>query len=456
MASIAELLWNPLLCVVYLALGIVFVVLTSGVAWRRTGSVFASVWRSRGAAGDGRQLSHREGFLAALAASVGVGNLAGVATAIHLGGPGALFWMWVSALVGMHFRMAATYFAIKYQPSDPDDVAFATPMSYLERFFTRAPWLPRVVALVLLLTGVINANLIQSNSVGHTLTADFGIAVGVVGVILALGVALVILGGLRSIVEVSARLAPWLLLLYVGAGVLVLASNPTVTANNLRSVFHYAFHPYPAAGGLTGYFVSRALQFGVSRGIFSHGSGLGMAPFFQAANSDHPARGAFMAALVPVVDTLVVCSVTALVILSDGFWPVFTGAHLTVSAFATALGAPGKLLVFACLVVFAFTTVVSWAHFSERCYEYLGGTDRLGYRLAFCAVTLIGPFFPVAWVWSLGDVLVGLLVLSHLLPLSVLLVRKLAQLRADLESPGSESDLAREGEPAAQLPRLRI
>ena len=163
-----------------------------------------------------------------------------------------------------------------------------------------------------------------------------------------------------------------------------------------------------------------------------------------------------MAALVPVVDTLVVCSITALVILSDGFWPVFTGAHLTVSAFATALGTPGKLLVFACLVVFAFTTVVSWAHFSERCYEYLGGTGRLGYRIAFCAVTLIGPFFPVAWVWSLGDVLVALLVLTHLLPLTFLLVKKLGVLRDDLEAPGSESDLVPEGGRVGELPRMRI
>lgn len=443
MAALAELLYNPFLCVLYLALGALFVVLTWGVAWRRAGSVVARVWHARAERGE-NQLGHREAFWAALAASVGVGNLAGVATALHLGGPGALFWMWVSALVGMHFRMAATYFAIKYQPKDPDDLAYATPMAYLERFFQRVPWLPRAAALLLLLTGVINANLIQSNSVGHTLTRDFGVSQGVVGVALAVPVGAVILGGLRSIVDVSARLAPWLLLGYVGAGLLVLGSDPTCTARTLRSVLHHAFHPYPAAGGFAGYLVGASLQFGVSRGIFSHGSGLGMAPFFQAANSDHPARGAFMAALVPVVDTLVVCTITALVVLSNGFWQFFTGAHLTVSAFATALGGSGKLLVFVCLVVFAFTTVVSWAHFSERCYEYLGGTGRLGYRLAFCGVTLVGPFFPVAWVWSLGDVLIGLLLLVHLVPLTLIMLRKLPELRDDLDGSPSESEPSEE------------
>jgi AGCS family alanine or glycine:cation symporter len=440
MALLAKILWNPFLCVVYLALGALFVVVTFGVAWRRAGPVLTSAWGSSGKPRQQNQLGHREAFLAALAASVGVGNLAGVATALHLGGPGALFWMWVSALVGMHFRMAATYFAIKHQPKDPDDLAYATPMAYLERFFERAPWLPRVVATLLLLTGVINANLIQSNSVGHTLTRDFGISPSVVGVALAVPVGAVILGGLRSIVDVSARLAPWLLLAYVGAGLVVLGADPAGTGDTLRSVFRHAFHPYPAAGGLAGYAVAATLQFGVSRGIFSHGSGMGMAPFFQAANSDHPARGAFMAAVVPVVDTLVVCTITALVILSNGFWQFWTGAHLTVSAFASALGAPGKLLVFVCLLVFAFTTVVSWAHFSERCYEYLGGTRRLGYRLCFCGVTLIGPFLPVAWVWSLGDVLIGLLLLMHLVPLTMIVLRKLPEMRADLEAPGTGSE----------------
>jgi AGCS family alanine or glycine:cation symporter len=238
--------------------------------------------------------------------------------------------------------------------------------------------------------------------------------------VLSACVGAVILGGVSSIVRVSAAIAPSMVALYVGAGLIILLIHPLDTLDSLRSVFFYAFHPDAVVGGVSGYVAFRSLQYGISRGIFSHGSGVGMAPFFQAANTDHPLRGAFMAAAIPVVDTLIVCTITGLVILSHGFWQVWTSAHLTVSSFEAVLGASGKLVVFACLAVFAFTTMISWAHFSERCYAYLGGRNVGGYRLFFCGVTFCGPFLSVAFVWSMADVLMGSLLFVHLLALTVI------------------------------------
>lgn len=438
--GLAQLLWDPFLCLVYVGLGLVVLVATAGVAWRRGAAAFVETWRFDGAGrqGSGREVAHRDAFLSALGASVGVGNLAGVATAIHLGGPGALFWMWVSAGLGVSFRMVSTYLAIRHRPSDPSDPGVATPMAYLERFLPR--WcrsIPTIVAVLLLASGVINANLIQSNSIAHTLTLDFGVSPLVVALGLSLGLMAVVVGGLHAIVGFCARAAPWMVGLYVGAGLLALASEPAAALRSLDAVFVYAIRPYAVAGGVGGYAVLRSVQYGVSRGIFSHGAGMGTAPFFQGANTDDPARGAYMAAMVPALDTLVVCTVTGLVILTFGMWPFWTGAHLTVSAFEVALGPVGKLVVLASLVTFAFTTVASWAHFSERCFEYLGGRDRATYRVVFCAVSFFGPFFPVAWVWSMADVLVGLLMVAHLVPLTWIAVRRAPRILADLEPVSS-------------------
>ena len=439
MEVVAQWLWNPFLSLIYLEVGVLFLVLTGAVAWRRALSVFWQTFarspRSTRYAG-GRNIPHTQAFFSSLAAGVGVGNLAGVATAIHLGGPGALFWMWVSALLGTSFRMSSTYLAIRYGPKNPEDKRFATPMAYLERCLPRA-WrrVPILLAGLLLLKGVVTANLIQANSVAHALTNDVGLSSLLVAILLASAVGMVIIGGLRRIVHYSVAIAPWMLLGYFLTGAFILLSDLSRTTAAIGSVFQYAFTPYSAAGGAVGYAVMQAMQFGISRGVFSHNAGMGVAPFLQGANTDHPARGAFMAAVVPLVDTLIFCAITGLVILSAGAWQTWTGAFLVVSTFQSALGEMGKILIIAALVIFAFTTIINWAYFSERCFQYLGGKNVLAYRWFFTLVTFSGPFFPVALVWSSGDVLVGVILLLHLLPLTYAVIRHLPTLRADLETP---------------------
>ena len=197
-------------------------------------------------------------------------------------------------------------------------------------------------------------------------------------------------------------------------------------------MFTYAFEPYSIIGGVTGYAVLEALQYGISRGIFSHGSGIGITPFWQGANRDHPSRSAFMAAAIPVVDTLVICTTTGLVVLTAGKWLDLTGAYLTVTSFADFLGAGGRVLVTACLVTFAYTTIINWAHFAERCFVYLGGTEIGRFRLFFAGATFVGPFLPLRPLWAMGDVLIGLMLICHLLPLTYIVIRHTGVMRIDL------------------------
>jgi len=437
MDALARLIWNPFLSFFYVELGVLFLILTGASACTKGFRNFLNTW-GRGTHDTPDTVSHRKAFFASLAATIGVGDLAGTGTAIHLGGPGALFWMWVSAVCGMSFRMISTYMTVKHQPDDPRHPTFGTPMVYLGKLLeSRWQWLSGGMAVLLLVKGNVVANIIQSNSIGDGMEKGLGVAHIFTALFVAASVGFVILGGMKRIVDVSAAIAPFMLAAYLLAGGFILLSDPHKTMNVTWSVFRYAFTPYAFGGGVTGYAVLQAVQFGVSRGVFSHASGIGVAPFFQGANKDHPAVGAFMAGFTPFVDTLIVCTVTGLVILSDSHWPTITGADLTMHSFYDALGLWGEILVMSCLVIFGFTTITGWAYCSEKCFLYLTnhrfeGKGIKAYRWLFVAVTFMGPFLPVPFVWSLADVMVGIMFVAHILPLTYILIRHLRPTRIDL------------------------
>jgi len=432
MDKFAEWIWNPFLSLYYLEMGVIFLVMTSAIACRKGWKNFISIWKDTSDS-QTTSISHRKAFLSSLAATVGVGNLAGVATAIHLGGPGALFWMWVSAVFGMSFRLVSTYLTVKHQPKDTNALTFGTPMNYLEKFCKGSwSWVPSLMAVLILIKGNMAANIIQSNSVAQAIHSELGVPLFVVAIILSGAVSLVIVGGMKRIVEVSAAIAPWMVLAYLAAGGYILLSDPLHTLKSLGSVFYYAFSPYAAMGGVAGFTIMQAMQFGVSRGVFSHASGIGVAPFLQGANRDHPARGAYMAAFTPVVDTLLICTVTGLVILSQDQWHNLTGAYLTAHTFYLSIGGIGTYLVSFCLIVFAFTTIIGWAYYSEKCFLYLGGKNIHAYRWFFVAVTFSGPFLTVQFVWSMGDILIASLLLVHLLPLTYILCSQISVISKDL------------------------
>ena len=308
--------------------------------------------------------------------------------------------------------------------SDKESKLFATPMFYMVGFLSdRWKWLAPALALMLMIKGMVTANLIQANSVAHAISGEIGVSNALVAVLLGSAVALVVVGGYKSILRFSTLAAPWMIAGYLIGGWTILLFTPANTLEAIGSVFYYAFTPYAIGGGGGGYAVMEALQFGISRGVFSHGSGIGIAPFWQGVNRGDPAKSAYLAAAVPVADTLIVCTTTGLVILTAGKWMDTTGAYLTVTSFSHFLGNGGRILVTICLVIFAFTTIINWAHFAERCFQYLDGIDVSRFRLFFAGVTFVGPFLPLRPLWSLGDVLIGLMLIVHLLPLTYIVVR---------------------------------
>lgn len=439
METLSSWLWNPFLAFLYIEIGLLMLIVTRGAAWRGVMDELRDLWRNRHEkhAHDGEDVAHRHAFFAALAASVGVGNLAGVGTAIHLGGPGALFWMWVSALLGMSFRMSSVFWAVKLARRHRESGLFATPMFYLvEMLGPSWKWLASALALILMIKGMVTANLIQANSVAHAISGEIGVSNLLVAGLLCGAVALVVVGGYKSILKFSSIAAPWMIIAYLLCGWAILLLTPANTLEALGSVFYYAFNPYSFAGGVAGYAVLETLQYGISRGIFSHGSGIGIAPFWQGANRGEPARSAFLAAAVPLADTLVICTTTGLVVLTADHWLDTTGAYLTVTSFTHYLGDGGRILVTACLVIFAYTTIINWAHFSERCFQFLGGVDVRRFRWFFAGVTFVGPFLPLRPLWSLGDLLIGLMLIIHLLPLTYIVIRHARVMSAALLSRG--------------------
>lgn len=431
MEPFVALLWNPLLTFLYLEAGVLLLFLTRFIAWRKLiqfvkvefRTLFST--RSEAAPEHQRTISSRFAFITALSSTVGVGNLAGVSTAIHLGGPGALFWMWVSALVGMFFRMSSTWLALHHQSDNPEHPNWSTPMAYLDPAFKKSrfwSWLPALVATAILLTGLF-ANAIQTNSVAHALENEIGTSNILVAILMAALVAVVILGGLQRIVQMSVQLMPWMLLLYVGAALIILLSHPLETFEQLLNVFASALSPWSVAGGVAGYTVLQAMQFGVSRGVFSHGSGLGFAPFLHAANGEGARRNMLFAALVPAVDTLIICTITGLVVLTGGYWMEYNGAFLTTLSFEAFYGEGGKWIVVLALTLFAFTSIINLSYFGERCYGYLGGGNLLNFRYLFIVVTFLGPLIPVMMIWSLADLLIAVVLLFHLPALLYLTIR---------------------------------
>lgn len=407
----------------------------AALAAKRKPPEFLAIDRTKPPIPKDRTISQKNAFITVVATTVGVGNIAGVGTAIHLGGPGALFWMWVSALFGMFFRLASTYMAIKLRPADSQSLSFATPMLYLEKYMKgRWKFIPALVAGIVLIQGVVLYNLVQANSVAQVLHNRFNVPNPVTAILITACVGIVILGGLTKIVNYCSAIAPAAIGMYVAAGIFILLSHPVQAANALGQVFSYALMPHSVVGGVAGYSVLQAMQFGVSRGVFSHMSGTGTSAFIQAANDEAPAKGAFMSAMTPFVDTIIVCSITGLVILSTPNWKSQTGAHLTAACFETGLGFLGQIVVIISLVIFALTTIFAFAHIAERCFKYLGGENFVCYRIIFLFVVFLGPFLNLRFVWSLCDIIIATIIIFHLIPLCYITLINREKMCKDLQS----------------------
>ncbi len=416
-------------------LGVTGVLLTLGLVfmpWRKVGYGFRLLFDKSGAVGEG-EVKPFNALMTALSATVGTGNIAGVATAIALGGPGAIFYMWLIALFGMATKYAEAVCAVTYREVDANGLHVGGPMYYLRNGVGEfAPELGKWLGLGFAVFGAVAAfgigNAVQVNSMATALVDSFGVPTWITGIIVAVLVGVVIIGGIQRIGEVAGKLVPAMIVLYIGAALLIIIINITAVPAAIALIFTHAFTPAAAAGGFAGAAVAAAVRFGVARGVFSNESGLGSAAIAHAAaQTNSPVRQGVIAMLGTFIDTIVVCSMTALVILTSGAWTLtgadgggLTGVVLTSAGFESAVTG-GRYIVTVALAVFAFTTILGWSYYGERCWQYLFSENSLlVYRALWVLAALTFANVKVAFVWNLSDTLNGLMAVPNLIGLLLL------------------------------------
>ena len=361
----------------------------------------------------------------ALAATVGTGNIIGVATAIKTGGPGALFWMWVAAFFGMATKYAEGLLAIKYRRKDAHGAMAGGPMHYI-LLGMGDKWRP--LAIFFAIAGILVALLgigtfTQVNSITEAMQNTIQLPPAVTASILAILVALVIFSGIQSIARVSTKVVPFMAAIYILGTVTVLAVNLDRLLPTLQLVFSSAFSQTAAVGGFAGATIQMAIQNGVARGVFSNESGLGSAPIAAAAaRTKEPVEQGLISMTGTFIDTLIICSLTGLTILITGVWDGnLNGVSLTQAAFASVFANFGSVLLSVFLVLFAFTTILGWNYYGERCFEFLFGVRYIRvYRLLFVLMIVLGGFVGLEAVWILADIVNALMALPNLIALLAL------------------------------------
>ncbi len=365
-------------------------------------------------------ISHFKALMIALAATIGTGNIIGVATAISVGGPGALFWMWVTAAVGMATKYSEGVLAVKYRVVDENGEMSGGPMYYLERGLGQK-WLGVLFALFGSIAAFGIGNLVQANAVAGNLKESIGLAPWITGVILAIFTALVILGGVKKIGNVSAVVVPTMAVIYVAGCLVILARFAGEVPGAISLVFHDAFTGTAATGGFIGATIMLAMQKGVSRGVFSNESGLGSAPIAAAAaKTNEPCEQALVSMTGTFIDTIIICTMTGLVLIVTGAWHSGTEVSaLTKSAFDIGLpGNSGGFIVSFGIIFFAYSTILGWAYYGEKCTEYLLGVKALlPYRVVFSLCVALGATIKLELVWNFADVMNGLMAIPNLIGL---------------------------------------
>ena len=415
--------WGWPTIVLLLGTGLLLTILTGAVQFRYLGLSLREVLGklTQKSAGAGT-VSPFQAVATALASTVGVGNIAGVATAIAIGGPGALFWLWVSGVLGMCTKFCEIVVALHYRELDATGTMRGGAM-YTLRNGLGLPWLGTIFAALVALAAFGIGNMVQANSVSASLRATFGVDPNVTGIVLAGITAAVILGGIRRIGEVTEILVPVMAIFYLAGGLVILVRYATEIPSAIGLVLESAFTGTAATGGFAGSTVMMALRYGVARGLFSNEAGLGSAPMVHAAaQTDHPVRQGLYGIFEVFVDTILVCTTTGLVIIVTGVWSTgSTGAALAGAAFSTGLpGTWGNIVVTTSLVLFAYSTVIGWSYYGETGIVYLlGARAAVPYRLLWLVFIYLGAVGSLHLVWDVADTLNGLMSLPNLV--SVLL-----------------------------------
>ncbi|MBN3859254.1 amino acid carrier protein [Neisseriaceae bacterium PsAf] len=377
---------------------------------------------------DEGDISHFAALMTALSATIGTGNIAGVATAVVVGGPGAVFWMWITALVGMATKYSEAVLAVKYRVTDEKGMISGGPMYYIQNGLNKK-WLGICFAIFATIASFGIGSSVQANSIAESIQESFHIDVSITGIFLTILTAIVILGGVKSIARVASFIVPFMAIVYVLGGLAVILAHLDLIMPAIKLIFHDAFTGSAVAGGLIG----KVVQSGVSRGLFSNEAGLGSAPIAAAAaKTDHPVRQALVSMTGTFFDTIVVCTITGLVLvvgylLADNSFPLnvsgdtLNGAALTTATFQTLLPGPGGWIVTFGLVFFAYSTILGWSYYGEKSIQYLFGTKGvLPYRIVYTCTVMLGSILTLDLVWTLANIFNALMAIPNLIALLLL------------------------------------
>ena len=435
--SINDFVWGPIMLALLVGTGVFLTFRTGWVQVRWFGYIMrntvGSLFSKKNQRDHGSNLSPFQAVTTALAGTVGTGNIAGVTGAIFIGGPGSVFWMWVSAFFGMCTKYSEIALAMKFRNTDRNGVHKGGPMYYIENGLGRGwKWLAVVFAL---LGGVASfgiGNIAQSSEIAGALNGLFGLDPLVSGIILTVLVAIVILGGVKRIGQVTSLLVPFMSVFYVAAGVVVILMRITDVPGVFGAIFSSAFSFEAVGGGVFGYAIMVAMKNGFARGVFSNEAGLGSAPIAHAASStENPAEQAIWGVFEVFFDTIVICSITALTVLLSGFElgaealkTYASNGAAAVEAFNSILpGTLGGTIIQISLVFFALSTILSWSYYGERCWGYLSGDNRAVtgiYKIVFVLFCIVGATGSGQLMWNISDTLNGAMAIPNLIALLLL------------------------------------
>jgi AGCS family alanine or glycine:cation symporter len=425
--------WGGFMIFCLVGTGVVLTVGTRAIQFRKLGYAFKLLF-SKDHVGEG-DITPFQALMTSLAATIGTGNIAGVAGAIAAGGPGAVFWMWVTAAFGGATKYAEALLAIKYRTTNSRGEKSGGPMYYIkegmaERYGGNWAWLGWSFALFGTVAAFGIGNMVQANSVAASLTTSIGLNPYITGIVIAVATALVILGGIQSIGKVTEKIVPAMAIIYVVGALIILFKNAGAVPDAFGMIFSNAFNAKAVGGGLFG----TVIRFGVARGVFSNEAGLGSAPIAHAASTNNdPVRQGIIGSLGSFLDTLVVCTMTALVILVSGLVTLdptsglmsieggLSGAALTTTAFDLAFPGVGGAVVSFGLVFFAFSTILGWYYYGSKCLEYIAGVNAINiYKWVWIGLVFVGSVYKADLIWGLSDTFNGLMAIPNLIALLAL------------------------------------
>ena len=423
----SDIVWNSFLLFLLVGTGIFFTIRLRGVQVRRFGEGFRRVFGGftlRGKKADAEGMSSFQALTTAIAAQVGTGNITGCATALVSGGPGALFWVWVSAFFGMATIYAEAVLAQRYRTTVNGKVT-GGPAYYIRAAFkgTFGKVLAGVFSVLIILALGFMGNMVQSNSIGDAFHNAFGMSHLAVGIVVAVIAAFIFLGGVQRIAAVTEKIVPIMAAFYIVGCVVILVMNYKALPNAFTQIFVLAFNPQAMAGGVAGVTVQQAMRFGVARGLFSNEAGMGSTPHAHAlAKVNHPREQGAVAILGVFIDTFVVLTLTGLVLITSGLIPDgLTGTALTQAAFSQAFGGFGPVFIAICMFFFAFSTIIGWYFFGQSNFKALFGEKALPvYSVIVVVFILVGSTLKVDLVWAMADFFNGLMAVPNLLALLAL------------------------------------